>query len=213
MSNNTKYVRDAFKSLELVEDKEFDLFGKDSFEELGDFIEDNDDVEVEKEVIDLDAQEPEELKDSYVGDAILSCPVCHTNLFKEIGDIVIDEETELCCVGDPCPICGQEDGFKVIGKVAPFKEEEETEVEIETEPEEAEVEVKEKVKESKKAAKRKYLTITEVQDEYLPVSKKKIRSLAKRYLSVKMIGGRMFVSREELEELLTDDDNAILPLS
>jgi len=28
-----------------------------------------------------------------------------------------------------------------------------------------------------------------------------------------MIGGRMFVSREELEELLTDDDNAILPLS
>jgi len=28
-----------------------------------------------------------------------------------------------------------------------------------------------------------------------------------------MIGGRMFISREELEELLTDDDNAILPLS
>ena len=65
----------------------------------------------------------------------------------------------------------------------------------------------------KKEIKRKYLTITEVQNEYLPVSKKKIRSLAKRYLSVKMIGGRMFVSREELEELLTDDDNAILPLS
>ena len=38
-------------------------------------------------------------------------------------------------------------------------------------------------------------------------------TLQKRYLSVKMIGGRMFVSREELEELLTDDDNAILPLS
>ena len=52
-----------------------------------------------------------------------------------------------------------------------------------------------------------------MQNEYLPVSKKKIRSLAKRYLSVKMIGGRMFVSREELEELLNDDDNAILPLS
>ncbi|MBE6911121.1 MAG: helix-turn-helix domain-containing protein [Ruminococcaceae bacterium] len=64
-----------------------------------------------------------------------------------------------------------------------------------------------------KELKRKYLTITEVQNEYLPVSKKKIRSLAKRYLSVKMIGGRMFISREELEELLTDDDNAILPLS
>ena len=47
----------------------------------------------------------------------------------------------------------------------------------------------------------------------MPVSKKKIRNLAKRYLSVKMIGERIFVSREELEELLNDDDNAILPLS
>ena len=151
MSNNTKYVRDAFKSLELVEDKEFDLFGKDSFEELGDFIEDEDDVAVEQEVIDLDAEEPEELKDSYVGDVILGCPVCHTNLFKAVDDVVIDEETELCCVGEACPVCGQEDGFKVIGKVAPFEEveeEEETEVEVETEPDEAEVEVKEKVRES-----------------------------------------------------------------
>lgn len=150
MSNNTKYVRDAFKSLELVEDKEFDLFGKDSFEELGDFIEDEDDVAVEQEVIDLDAEEPEELKDSYVGDVILGCPVCHTNLFKAVDDVVIDEETDLCCVGEACPVCGQEDGFKVIGKVAPFEEveEEEAEVEVETEPDEAEVEVKEKVRES-----------------------------------------------------------------
>ena len=147
MSNNTKYVRDAFKSLDLVEDKEFDLTGKDSFQELDDFIED-DDVQVDTEVIDLDAETEEELKDSYVGDAILSCPVCHTNLFKVIDDIVIDEETELCNVGEPCPICGQEDGFKIIGKVAPFEEVKETEVEVETEPDDAEVEVKEKVRES-----------------------------------------------------------------
>ncbi|MBQ4545317.1 MAG: helix-turn-helix domain-containing protein [Oscillospiraceae bacterium] len=61
--------------------------------------------------------------------------------------------------------------------------------------------------------KRKYLTITDIQKEYLPISKKKIRSLAKRYLSVKTIGGRMFVDRNELEELLSDDDNTILPLT
>ena len=39
--------------------------------------------------------------------------------------------------------------------------------------------------------KRKYLTIDEVQQEYLPISKKKIRSLMKENLSVRMIGGRM----------------------
>ena len=178
MSNNTKYVRDAFKSLELVEDKEFDLFGKDSFEELGDFIDTEDDVEVEQEVIDLDANEPEELKDSYVGDVILSCPVCHANMFKEIGDVVIDEETELCCVGDPCPVCGQEDGFKVIGKVAPFEEveeEEETEVEVETEPDEAEVEVKEKVRESFK----KRVADKRLQEKRTPAHRKLMEKVCK----------------------------------
>ena len=39
--------------------------------------------------------------------------------------------------------------------------------------------------------KRKYLTIDEVQQEYLPISKKKIRSLMKENRSVRMISGRM----------------------
>ena len=149
MSNITKYTRDAFKSLELVEDAEFNLQGKDAFQELDTYI-DSDDVPVDQEVIDLEAETESELKDSYIGEAILSCPVCHTNLFKPIEDIVIGEDVELCCVGEPCPVCGQEDGFKIIGKVAPFRdtEEEEAEVEVEAEPDEAEVEVKEKVKES-----------------------------------------------------------------
>lgn len=155
---NSKYTRDAFKSLELLEDKEFDLVGKDSFEELGDFIDEVDDVPAETEVIDLDAEDETELKDSYVGDVILSCPVCRANLFKTVDEVVIDKEVDLCCVGDACPICGQEDGFRIIGKVAPFEEKEEAEVEVEAEPEEdVEVEVKEKVQESKRKINKKRL--------------------------------------------------------
>lgn len=52
--------------------------------------------------------------------------------------------------------------------------------------------------------KRKYLTIAEVQREYLPISKKKIRSLVKQNLQVRMIGGRMYVERSELERMLLD---------
>ena len=52
--------------------------------------------------------------------------------------------------------------------------------------------------------KRKYLTIDEVQQEYLPISKKKIRSLMKENLSVRMIGGRMYIERVELEHLLAN---------
>ena len=57
---------------------------------------------------------------------------------------------------------------------------------------------------------RKYVSIDDIQREYLPVSKKKIRSLVKQYLPVKTIGGRMFVQRETLEHLLSDKDT--LPL-
>jgi len=51
---------------------------------------------------------------------------------------------------------------------------------------------------------RKYLSIDDLQKEYLPMSKKKLRVFAKKYLSVKVIGGRMYVSRELLEKVLAE---------
>ncbi len=59
---------------------------------------------------------------------------------------------------------------------------------------------------------RKFLNIDDIQKEYLPVSKKKIRSFVKRYLPTKFIGGRIFVEREVLESLLKDPNRDILPL-
>ena len=52
----------------------------------------------------------------------------------------------------------------------------------------------------------------DIQKEYLPVSKKRIRSFAKKYLAVKWIGGRMFVERESFETLLRDPDRDLFPL-
>lgn len=60
--------------------------------------------------------------------------------------------------------------------------------------------------------KRKYLTVDDIQKEYLPLSKKRIRALVKQYLPVKTIGGRIFVERQQLEVLLADDDRDYLPL-
>ena len=59
---------------------------------------------------------------------------------------------------------------------------------------------------------RKYLSVNEIQAEYLPISKKKIRFFMKKYLQVKTIGGRLFVEREALENLLTDSENQIFAL-
>ena len=49
---------------------------------------------------------------------------------------------------------------------------------------------------------RKYLSIDDIHREYLPISKKKIRALVKQNLNYKTIGGRMYVSREDLERHL-----------
>ena len=54
---------------------------------------------------------------------------------------------------------------------------------------------------------RKYLNISDIQTEYLPISKKKIREFVKEHLYVKMIGGRIYVERVALETLLSSGKN------
>ena len=57
-----------------------------------------------------------------------------------------------------------------------------------------------------------YLSITDIQKEYLPISRKKLRIFVKRYLDAKMIGNRIFGSRDELEEVLPTPVNTNLPI-
>ena len=64
-----------------------------------------------------------------------------------------------------------------------------------------------------KKARRQYVTISEIQEEYLPISKKKIRILVKKYLPTRMLGNRIFVDRQKLEELLASEDGQKLELN
>ena len=64
-----------------------------------------------------------------------------------------------------------------------------------------------------KKAKRQYVTIAEIQEEYLPISKKKIRVLVKKYLPTRMLGNRIFVDRQKMEELLASEDGQKLELN
>jgi hypothetical protein len=54
---------------------------------------------------------------------------------------------------------------------------------------------------------RKYLSILDIQKEYLPISKKKIREFVKKYLNIKVIGGRIYVERDLLEALLSNTEH------
>ena len=56
---------------------------------------------------------------------------------------------------------------------------------------------------------RKYLSIDDIQKEYLPISKKRLRIMVKKHLDTKTIGNRLFVEREQLETLLNSSISTI----
>ena len=56
---------------------------------------------------------------------------------------------------------------------------------------------------------RKYLSIDDIQKEYLPISKKRLRIMVKKHLDTKTIGNRLFVEREQLEALLDSNNTPI----
>lgn len=142
--------KDAFKSLESLEEDAFSV-DKNGVQKLKDYL-DSDEEDTSISVIDADAETEEELKKSYVGKVILDCNVCHSKIYKDKGDIVIEEDEEYANIGEECPYCYSVDGYKIVGEVAEYcddceEKEEKDEVEVKgTE----ETEEEEKVEESKK---------------------------------------------------------------
>lgn len=158
MKNENYYsIQDAFKSLDvLLEEKQEAVFSVNSvkeMEEADQFLKDVENSEELEVIVDPEAVDEEDLKDSYVGYVILRCNTCGTPIFKpeeeirfeeevfdadgennteveEKTDIIVNEE-------DECPHCHNTDGYTIVGKVAPFeKPEEETIKEEEPEVEE-----------------------------------------------------------------------------
>lgn len=123
------YITEAFKALNALNEDTFSL-NDDGIRKLSEF-EQNDDLTDEISVIDPKAETEDDLQDSYVGKVILDCSVCHSKLYKDKTEVTVDEEQQLANVGEECPYCYTSDGFKVLGEVAPFKDEEEEETESE----------------------------------------------------------------------------------
>ena len=59
----------------------------------------------------------------------------------------------------------------------------------------------------------KLVGITEITEQYLPLSKKRVRKFVSLYLEPIFIGGRIFVEREKLEALLSDPNRERFPLN
>lgn len=58
----------------------------------------------------------------------------------------------------------------------------------------------------------KLVSIAEITEYYLPISKKRARKFVSIYLEPKRIGQRIFVERAQLERLLSDPNRERFPL-
>lgn len=94
-----------------------DVFDKEQAEKGREFIDEDNDEHIEQ-VVDVDAETVEELKDSYVGNVLLRCPVCKTPLFKKPELLEKDPDSDIYNVGETCPHCGSKDGFELVGQIA-----------------------------------------------------------------------------------------------
>lgn len=57
-----------------------------------------------------------------------------------------------------------------------------------------------------------WVDISSVVQEYLPCSKRKARKFVELYCTIKRVGNRIYVEREQLEQLLADPNRESFPL-
>jgi hypothetical protein len=118
MSDN--YLTEAFSQLRLQE-QDFDMTSADigRKDELKAFVADDIDEPVEEEIIDVEAEDDDDLQDSYIGKVITECNCCHSRYYEEKEDVTITEDG-LANVDKECPVCHQSCGYTIIGEIRPY---------------------------------------------------------------------------------------------
>lgn len=177
------YLTEAFKQMEALDEDVFSITQEDGVEALDKFLDgDNmDDIEL---IVDPDAEKPEDIKDSYIGEVILQCPVCATKIYKSQEDIHIDDETNMANVDEECPQCGTVGGFDIIGQIEEYtpdkegahedEEDEHEEHDDDEHDDEEHDEEDDKLEESKKLSENlSYGEIVTIEDEWNKFKSKK----------------------------------------
>lgn len=112
------YINEAFRKLNMLDEDVFDT-SVGGLNNLSNFL-DNDDEDIVK-VIDPEAETPDALSNSYVGKVILDCNVCHSKIFSEKSDVVLNDDG-VVNPEEQCPYCGEVSGFTVVGEIKQFDE-------------------------------------------------------------------------------------------
>lgn len=137
-------LTEAFKQLSEIDQNVFNA-DENGLKKLDTFLSDSnaesDDVSM---VIDPNAETEEDIQDSYVGKILCRCIVCQSDIMKDESELHKDGDCpDVVNCGEECPMCQSTDGYKIIGRIAPYEESPEQK----EEPVEAVLETEEKVSE------------------------------------------------------------------
>ncbi len=117
-----KLIKESLEeSRQKLFEEAYSLTDEDSIQELEKEIDKEEEPAIEK-VVDIEADSKDDLKDSYVGNVIIQCDTCHTLFYKQPDELVSEDDEELVNIGEKCPVCSSEEGYNVIGKVAPLED-------------------------------------------------------------------------------------------
>lgn len=167
------YITEAFKALDCLNEETFAI-SDDGINKLAQF-EQSDDLSDDITVYDMDAETEDDLEDSYVGKVILDCCVCHSKIYKDKSEVSIDEEQEIANIDMECPYCYSQEGFKVIGEVAPMTAEESTsETSAETDADSTQESLKEDVEVNYEIEKLNESSWAEITREWTPATEDKL---------------------------------------
>ena len=110
-------VRKAFGKKKLTESESINLNDDEEIKKGKEILNSQEEEETEQ-IVDVDADTIDKLKDSYIGNVILQCPVCRTLIYKKPDLLKKDEEEDIYNKDEECPHCGSIDGFELVGQVA-----------------------------------------------------------------------------------------------
>ena len=136
-------IKEAFQELKMMNEDTFS-FDKEGLSSLSKFLKADNQIST-LNVIDPTAQTEEDLLPDYTGKVILQCCVCNQPIYANPEEVDVDEETQRVNVGEECPHCYSLNGYKVIGQVQPFVDDE---IRATVDGEEVEIEEKEEITES-----------------------------------------------------------------
>lgn len=114
------YLQEAFKALDDLNEDVFNIGPISGIKSLKEFMEEDDSLEDEVDIIDDEAETEDDIHDSYIGNVILDCKVCHSKVYKKPEDVSIDKTNGLANTDEECPFCYAADGYEIIGEVAPY---------------------------------------------------------------------------------------------